>query len=84
MGYKAKVGRGLPTHTTMASQDENQVANEIGSLAYYYIVYILSAGLCYGKLDSTWYYSLEHISLGFSVSLFYASLYVLRLVLSPE
>ena len=58
MGYKAKVGRHLPTHTTMASQDENQVANEIGSLAYYYIVNSLSVGLCYGVLDSTWHYLL--------------------------
>ena len=68
----------------MASQDENQVANEIGSVAYDYIVYSLSVGLCYGRLDSTCYYSPEHISLGFSVSLFYASLHVLRLILSPQ
>ena len=64
----------------MASQDENQVANDIGSVAYNNIVSSLSAGLCYGELDSTWHYSPEHISLGFSVSLFYASLHVLRLV----
>ena len=44
----------ISINTTMASQDENQVANHIGSVAYYYIVQTLSAGLCYGQLDSTW------------------------------
>ena len=73
----------ISINTTMASQDENQVANLIGSNAYYIIVNAFSVGLCYSELDSTWYYSLEHISLGFSVSLFCASLHVLRLVLSP-
>ena len=53
----------------MVSQNQNQVANLIGSNAYYCIVQSLSFGLCYGELDSTWYYSLEHISLGFSASL---------------
>ena len=72
-------------HTTMASQDdsENLVANAIGSMAYSYIVNSLSVGLCYGRLNSTWYYSPEHISLGISICLFYASFHVLRLVLSP-
>ena len=32
----------------MASQDENQLANLIGSLAYNYIVWSISVGLCYG------------------------------------
>ena len=36
------------TKTTMASQDENQLANLIGSLAYNYIVWSISVGLCYG------------------------------------
>ena len=33
------------------SQDENKVANHIGRLAYHYIVYSLSAGLHYGRLQ---------------------------------
>ena len=83
-GYKAKVGRHLPTHITMSSQNENQVTNwQIGSVAYYHLVKSLSFGLCYGGLDSTWCYLAEHMSSGFSLSLFYASLHVLRLVQSP-
>ena len=62
----------------MASQDVNQ-AKLIGSQAYIAIVCSLSIGLCYGMTLSQYGITYEHSSLGVTVSLFYASLHVLRL-----